>query len=181
MVPLPFGSVFFPCRVPQPISVVFVFWGVQIFSRAVRAAQPITSRAFDSFVASSSATSVSQQPVFGCRAREHCMHLSIQVSPVVSILFFSSFSSAVHSCCRKDNPACPCKLLPVQCRRSHPPPPTSRPTFSRFPIASPAGACQSFSSSTAYCSRPRSFSRKSCVRLNSFRLLRGSVPGNRQA
>ena len=162
MVPLPFGSVFFPCRVPQPISVVFVFWGVQIFSRAVRAAQPITSRAFDSFVASSSATSVSQQPVvsriFGCRAREHCMHLSIQVSPVVSILFFSSFSSAVHSCCRKDNPACPCKLLPVQCRRSHPPPPTSRPTFSHFRIASTAEPCSLPSSLASYCSRPRSLS-----------------------
>ena len=54
MVPLPFGSVFFPCRVPQPISVVFVFWGVQKIFPCGACGTAVHSRELDSCVLSSS-------------------------------------------------------------------------------------------------------------------------------
>ena len=81
----------------------------------------------------------------------------------------------------KDNSSCPRKLLQVQWRRSHPPPPTSRPAFSPFAIASPADACNLPSSAAASCSCPRSCARKSCARSSSCRRRRGSSRGNRQA
>ena len=58
-VPLPFGSVFFPCRVPQPISVVFVFRGVQK-NFPCGACGTVHSRALDSCVLS---VHQQQQPV----------------------------------------------------------------------------------------------------------------------
>jgi hypothetical protein len=63
------------------------------------------------------------------------------------------------------------------------PPPPCRPTFSYFPITSPAGVCHfpSTSTPTASCSHPRSFARKSSARSSSCRRRCGSSRGNRQA